>query len=298
MVVGATEKDSNKYQPEVQEQTVNQGDIPKAEDSISNKDKLPEGTKYEFVDPTTGDSTRPDTSQPGTLTPNVKVTYPDGSSEIVGPATIIVEKNKPEKPDVEPIKEGDETVKVKVPTDGDKVIVELPDGTKVEAEKDPDGNWTATETDPDGTPKTDPDTGDPIVKPVEVNEDGRLEIPVDPTKVVPGDKPVEVTVKDSETGKESDPTEVKVVAIPKELERIKLSVANLYEGIKGITATTNPEEAKILIYKDDEVVAKGYTDALGNATIILTKDMVLGEKYRIVASKDGYLPNEITMIVK
>ena len=296
LYVGATEKDSNKYQPEVQEQTVNQGDTPKTEDSIKNKDQLPDGTKYEFVDDN-GKPTTPDTNEPGEKDVKIKVTYPDGSEETVE-AKITVEKNKPEKPQVEPIKEGDETVKVEVPTDGDKVIVELPDGTKVEAEKDPDGNWTATETDPDGTPKTDPDTGDPIVKPVEVNEDGRLEIPVDPTKVVPGDKPVEVTVKDSETGKESDPTEVKVVAIPKELERIKLSVANLYEGIKGITATTNPEEAKILIYKDDEVVAKGYTDALGNATIILTKDMVLGEKYRIVASKDGYLPNEITMIVK
>lgn len=296
MVVGATEKDSNKYQPVPQEQTVNQGEEPKAEDSIKNKDQLPDGTKYEFVDDQ-GQPTKPDTNEPGEKDVKIKVTYPDGSEDTVD-TKIKVEKNKPEKPDVEPIKEGDETVKVKVPTDGDKVIVELPDGTKVEAEKDPDGNWTATETDPDGTPKTDPDTGDPIVKPVEVNEDGRLEIPVDPTKVVPGDKPVEVTVKDSETGKESDPTEVKVVAIPKELERIKLSVANLYEGIKGITATTNPEEAKILIYKDDEVVAKGYTDALGNATIILTKDMVLGEKYRIVASKDGYLPNEITMIVK
>lgn len=297
LYVGATEKDSNKYQPEVQEQTVNQGDTPKAEDSIKNKDQLPDGTKYEFVDDN-GKPTTPDTNEPGEKDVKIKVTYPDGSEDTVD-TTITVEKNKPEKPQVEPIKEGDDKVVVTPPTDGDKVIVELPDGTKVEAEKDPDtGKWTATETDPDGKPKTDPDTGDPIVKPVEVNEDGRLEIPVDPTKVVPGDKPVEVTVKDSETGKESDPTEVKVVAIPKELERIKLSVANLYEGIKGITATTNPEEAKILIYKDDEVVAKGYTDALGNATIILTKDMVLGEKYRIVASKDGYLPNEITMIVK
>lgn len=297
IVVGATEKDSNKYQPVPQEQTVKQGETPDPADSIKNKEDLPKDTKYEFVDDN-GQPTRPDTNTPGDKDVKIKVTYPDGSEDTVE-TKITVEKNKPEKPDVEPIKEGDETVKVKVPTDGDKVIVELPDGTKVEAEKDPDtGNWTATETDPDGKPKTDPDTGDPIVKPVEVNDEGKLEIPVDPDKVVPGDKPVKVTVKDSETGKESDTTEVKVVAIPKELERIKLSVANLYEGIKGITATTNPEEAKILIYKDDEVVAKGYTDALGNATIILTKDMVLGEKYRIVASKDGYLPNEITMIVK
>ena len=287
MVVGATEKDSNKYQPEVQEQTVNQGDIPKAEDSISNKDKLPEGTKYEFVDPTTGDSTRPDTSQPGTLTPNVKVTYPDGSSEIVGPATIIVEKNKPEKPDVEPIKEGDETVKVEVPTDGDKVIVELPDGTKVEVTKDP--------TDPDKWTTPDENGDDKVVP---VDNEGKLEIPVDPTKVVPGEDPVKVTVEDTTTGKTSDPTEVTIVEIPKQLEQIKLSVANIYRRETGISISTNPEEAIIVVYKDGVEVGRSTTDGLGNTTVIIGKEMVTGENYSIVASKDGYLPNEITMTVK
>ncbi len=297
IVVGATEKDSNKYQPVPQEQTVNQGDTPKAEDSIKNKDQLPDGTKYEFVDDN-GQPTTPDTNEPGEKDVKIKVTYPDGSEDTVD-TKIKVEKNKPEKPDVEPIKEGDETVKVKVPTDGDKVIIELPDGTKVEAEKDPNtDDWTATELDENGQPKTDPDTGKPVVTPVEVNDEGKLEIPVDPTKVVPGEDPVKVTVEDTESGKTSDPTEVPIVEIPKQLEQIKLSVANLHEGIKGISVTTNPEEAKIIIYKDDKPIADGYTDVLGNVTIILTENMVVGEKYKIVASKDGYLPNEANMTVK
>lgn len=297
LTVGATEKDSNKYQPVPQEQTVNQGEEPKAEDSIKNKDQLPDGTKYEFVDDQ-GQPTKPDTNEPGEKDVKIKVTYPDGSEETVD-TTIKVEKNKPEKPQVEPIKEGDETVKVEVPTDGDKVIVELPDGTKVEAEKDPNtDDWTATELDENGQPKTDPDTGKPVVTPVEVNDEGKLEIPVDPTKVVPGEDPVKVTVEDTESGKTSDPTEVPIVEIPKQLEQIKLSVANLHEGIKGISVTTNPEEAKIIIYKDDKPIADGYTDVLGNVTIILTENMVVGEKYKIVASKDGYLPNEANMTVK
>lgn len=297
MVVGATEKDSNKYTAEPQEQTVNQGDTPDPADSIKNKDQLPDGTKYEFVDDN-GKPTTPDTNEPGEKDVKIKVTYPDESEETVE-TKIKVEKNKPEKPDVEPIKEGDETVKVKVPTDGDKVIVELPDGTKVEAEKDPDtGDWTATETNPDGTPKTDPDTGKPVVTPVEVNDEGKLEIPVDPDKVKPGDKPVEVTVKDSETGKTSDPTEVPIVAIPKQLEQIKLSVANLYDGRTGIAVTTNPAEATIVLYKDGVEVGNTTTNAIGKVTIVLTKDMIKGEKYIIKASKDGYLPNEITMTVK
>lgn len=297
MVVGATEKDSNKYTAEPQEQRVNQGEEPKAEDSIKNKDQLPDGTKYEFVDDN-GKPTKPDTDTPGEKDVKIKVTYPDGSEETVD-TTIKVEKNKPEKPIVDPIKEGDDKVVVTPPTDGDKVIVELPDGTKVEAEKDPDtGDWTATETNPDGTPKTDPDTGKPVVTPVEVNDEGKLEIPVDPDKVKPGDKPVEVTVKDSETGKTSDPTEVPIVAIPKQLEQIKLSVVNLYDGRTGIAVLTNPIEATIVVYKDGEEVGISTTNALGKVTIVLTKNMIKGEKYIIKASKDGYLPNEITMTVK
>ncbi len=298
IVVGATEKDSNKYTPEVQEQTVNQGETPDPADSIANKDELPDGTKYEFVDDQ-GQSTKPDTDTPGEKDVKIKVTYPDGSEETVE-TKITVEKNKPGKPQVDPIKEGDGTVKVEVPTDGDKVIVELPDGTKVEATKDPDtGKWTATETDPDtGKPKTDPDTGDPIVKPVEVNDEGKLEIPVDPDKVKPGEDPVKVTVEDSESGKTSDPTEVPIVAIPKQLEQIRLGVANLYDGRTGIAVSTNPIEATIVVYKDGEEVGNSTTNALGEVTIVLTKEMVKGEKYTIKASKDGYLPNEIIMTVK
>lgn len=285
IVVGATEKDSNKYTPEVQEQTVNQGDTPKAEDSIKNKDQLPDGTKYEFVDDN-GKPTTPDTNEPGEKDVKIKVTYPDGSEDTVD-TKIKVEKNKPEKPDVEPIKEGDETVKVKVPTDGDKVIVELPDGTKVEVTKDP--------TDPDNWTTPDENGDDKVVQ---VNDEGKLEIPVDPTKVKPGNKPVEVVVEDTTTGKKSDPTEVTIVAISKELEQIKLSVVNLYDGRTGIAVLTNPIEATIVVYKDGEEVGISTTNALGKVTIVLTKNMIKGEKYIIKASKDGYLPNEITMTVK
>lgn len=285
MVLGATEKDSNKYTPEVQEQTVNQGDTPKAEDSIKNKDQLPDGTKYEFVDDN-GKPTKPDTSEPGEKDVKIKVTYPDGSEDTVD-TKIKVEKNKPEKPQVEPIKEGDETVKVKVPTDGDKVIVELPDGTKVEVTKDP--------TDPDKWTTQDENGDDKVVP---VNDEGKLEIPVNPEKVKPGTKPVEVTVEDTESGKTSDPTEVPIIAIPKDLEQIKLSVVNLYDGRTGIAVLTNPIEATIVVYKDGEEVGISTTNALGKVTIVLTKNMIKGEKYIIKASKDGYLPNEITMTVK
>lgn len=285
LVVGATEKDSNKYQPETQEQTVNQGDTPDPADSIKNKEELPDGTKYEFVDDN-GKPTTPDTNEPGEKDVKIKVTYPDGSEDTVD-TKIKVEKNKPEKPDVEPIKEGDETVKVKVPTDGDKVIVTLPDGTEVEVTKDP--------TNPDKWTTPDENGED---QEVPVNDEGELEIPVNPDKVVPGEDPVKVTVKDSETGKESDPTEVPIVEIPKQLEQIKLSVANLYDGRTGIAVTTNPAEATIVVYKDGVEVGNSITNGLGKVTIVLSQDMLEGESYTIIASKDGYLPNEISKTVK
>ena len=285
IVVGATEKDSNKYQPVPQEQTVNQGDTPDPADSIKNKEDLPKDTKYEFVDDQ-GNTTVPDTNTPGDKDVKIKVTYPDGSEDTVE-TKITVEKNKPEKPEVGPIKEGDDKVVVTPPTDGDKLIVELPDGTKVEVTKDP--------TDPDKWTTPDENGDD---KEVPVNDEGKLEIPVDSTKVVPGDNPVKVTVKDSESGKTSDPTEVPIVEIPKQLEQIKLSVKNLNKGERGIAVLTNPTEANIIVYKDNVEVGKSITNALGKVTIILTQDMVSGEKYIIIASKDGYLPNEITMTVK
>ena len=283
LVVGASEKDSNKYQPETQEQTVNQGDTPDPADSIKNKEELPDGTKYEFVDDN-GKPTTPDTNEPGEKDVKIKVTYPDGSEDTVD-TKIKVEKNKPEKPDVEPIKEGDDTVKVKVPTDGDKVIVELPDGTEVEVTKDPDGNWT--------TPDENGDNQE-----VPVNDEGELEIPVNPEKVVPGEDPVKVTVKDSESDKTSDPTEVPIVEIPQKLQQIQLAVENLYNGKQGFAVTTNPEEATIIVYKEGVEVGKTVTDGLGEATIILKGNMIAGETYVVVASKKGYLDNKLSMTVK
>lgn len=73
-VVDFTE--AEKYTPEAQNLTIKEGENPKAEDAIKNKDDLPKDTKYEWKD-------EPDTAKAGNVDALVLITYPDGSSEEV-----------------------------------------------------------------------------------------------------------------------------------------------------------------------------------------------------------------------
>ena len=72
VTVGDSQAATN--EPKGQDITVKKGETPKAEDAITNKDDLPEGTKYEFKEPV-------DTTTDDTKDATVVVTYPDGSSE-------------------------------------------------------------------------------------------------------------------------------------------------------------------------------------------------------------------------
>ena len=74
--------DADKYEPQGQGQTVNVGEVPKAEQSLGNLKDLPEGTKVTYKEEV-------DTTTPGNKSGIVVVTYPDGSTEEV-PVTIVV----------------------------------------------------------------------------------------------------------------------------------------------------------------------------------------------------------------
>ena len=135
---------ADKYDPEIEDETVKIGDAIDLTDNVTNLDELPSGTKVKDVT-----DTPIDTSVPGEHTGKVEITYPDGSKEVVEIPVKVVDKTDAEryKPvtERELIEEG-QTYDL---TDNVKNIGSLPTGTTVEdvtpeGDIDPDtpGNYT------------------------------------------------------------------------------------------------------------------------------------------------------------
>ena len=137
---------SDKYEPEVEDETVKTGSDIDLTDNVTNLDELPTGTTVKDVT-----DTPIDTSVPGDYTGKVEITYPDGSKDIVEVPVKVVDKTDAERyrpvTERELIEEG-QTYDL---TDNVKNMGSLPTGTKVEdvtpeGEIDPDtpGNYTGT----------------------------------------------------------------------------------------------------------------------------------------------------------
>ena len=137
---------SDKYEPEVEDETVKTGSDIDLTDNVTNLDELPTGTTVKDVT-----DTPIDTSVPGDYTGKVEITYPDGSKDIVEVPVKVVDKTDAERyrpvTERELIEEG-QTYDL---TDNVKNMGSLPTGTTVEdvtpeGEIDPDtpGNYTGT----------------------------------------------------------------------------------------------------------------------------------------------------------
>ena len=130
VVVKAPEKsltDADKYTPQSQEVTTEQGKTPKAESVVTNKSDLPTGTKYSWKAPL-------DVTTPGSHAGTVVVTYPDGSQDEV-PVKVVVKAPEKSLTDAEkytPQGQEVETAQGKTP-EAESVVTnkaDLPAGTK------------------------------------------------------------------------------------------------------------------------------------------------------------------------
>ncbi|CDF75707.1 Rib/alpha-like domain-containing protein [Lactobacillus acidophilus] len=205
-----TKEDSNKYTPVYSEGVGEAGkdfnvDSPTFTDEDGNKVTTPPVTVFEKgegapdwvkVDPNTGalTGTVPEGTTGGVVIP-VKVTYQDGSSEVVNATVKVTEPttpgqtaddHNPKYEDVD-VKPGETNKVTPTNTDKDGNPANIPDGTKFE--KDPDApSWV----------EVDPNTGELTVAPPEGTPSGEHEIKVKVTYPDGSTDEVPVTVKVSE----------------------------------------------------------------------------------------------------
>ncbi|MCH3488937.1 Ig-like domain-containing protein, partial [Enterococcus faecium] len=134
--VEVTDNRSNadKYNPEGQKVTTDLNKEPDASEGIKNKEDLPKGTTYTWKE-------KIDVSTAGNKKGTVVVTYPDGSKEEVEVTISVVDKKAPNKPQVDPITEGDQIVTGKTEPNAE-VTVTLPDGSQHHGTADKNGNFT------------------------------------------------------------------------------------------------------------------------------------------------------------
>jgi Rib/alpha/Esp surface antigen-like repeat protein len=112
--------------PVAQDQIVELGGIPKAEDSIANAAVLPAGTTFEFKEPV-------DTSIPGSTEAIVVVKYEDGSSEEVA-VTIFINPKPTQADTFDPIAVDQEVISGQEPKAEDSLAnaADFPEGTTFE----------------------------------------------------------------------------------------------------------------------------------------------------------------------
>ncbi|QMV93296.1 Rib/alpha-like domain-containing protein [Enterococcus faecium] len=126
--------DADKYNPEGQKVTTDLNKEPDASEGIKNKEDLPKGTTYTWKE-------KVDVSTAGNKKGIVVVTYPDGSKEEVEVTISVEDKKAPNKPQVDPITEGDQIVTGKTEPNAE-VTVTLPNGSQYHGTADKNGNFT------------------------------------------------------------------------------------------------------------------------------------------------------------
>ena len=220
----------------------------------------PEGAK---IDENTGKITY--TPADGTAGTDVEipviVTYPDKTTDEITAKVTVAKADPTEataKPEITAPKAGDKEIKGKAEPNA-KVVVELPDGTKVETTADGEGNFTAKV--PEGKEPKEGET-------------------VKATATVDGKKPSEEAT--AKTGK-ADPTEATA----------KPEITAPKAGDKEIKGKAEPN-AKVVVELPDGTKVETTADGEGNFTAKVPegKEPKEGQTVKATATVDGKKPSE------
>ena len=85
------------YDPQPKAQTITNGDIPNANESIENVNELPEGTRVEWKN-----GIVPNTDTPGSVSAKITITYPDNSTDDVDVTITVNKQTAKGDPEVQP----------------------------------------------------------------------------------------------------------------------------------------------------------------------------------------------------
>ena len=85
------------YDPQPKAQTITNGDVPSANESIENVNKLPEGTRVEWKN-----GIVPNTDTPGSVSAKITITYPDNSTDDVDVTITVNKQTAKGDPEVQP----------------------------------------------------------------------------------------------------------------------------------------------------------------------------------------------------
>ena len=85
------------YNPQPKPQTITNGDIPNANESIENVNELPEGTRVEWKN-----GIVPNTDTPGSVSAKITITYPDNSTDDVDVTITVNKQTAKGDPEVQP----------------------------------------------------------------------------------------------------------------------------------------------------------------------------------------------------
>ena len=85
------------YDPQSKAQTITNGDVPNANESIENVNELPEGTRVEWKN-----GIVPNTDTPGSVSAKITITYPDNSTDDVDVTITVNKQTAKGDPEVQP----------------------------------------------------------------------------------------------------------------------------------------------------------------------------------------------------